>query len=158
LKTTVPYVDGVSNAEPATGGADPDSLDDVKDWGPRTLRHGFRAVAAEDFEDLARVAAPIVARARAITPHFDPIGHEEAPSPIADAGTVVVLIVPSGTEPRPTPGLGLLLDVQDYLAARAAPAATLRVTGPDWILVDVTLYVVPVSVDAANGMEGAIQA
>jgi hypothetical protein len=159
LKTTVPYVDGVTHHEPATGGADPEDRARLEARGPRILRHGDRAVAAQDFEDLACAASPAVARARALTPHFDPVEQEESPGPIADAGSVVVVIVPFGTEPRPTPSLGLLLDVQAHLEARTAPGLPLRVIAPDWVVVHVTaLSVVPASVAAASGLREAIEA
>ncbi len=53
LKTTVPYVDKVTNTEAAAGGADAETLDSLLERAPRTLRHGNRAVTVEDYEDLA---------------------------------------------------------------------------------------------------------
>lgn len=73
LKTTVPYVDSVSNLEPAAGGAEGESLERVKERGPKTLRHRGRAVTVEDMEDLALEASTEVARALAIAPQFNPI-------------------------------------------------------------------------------------
>ncbi len=70
LKTTLPYVDSVTNLEPASGGADRESLERVKERGPKALRHRQRAVTAQDIEDLAFDASADVARALAITPHF----------------------------------------------------------------------------------------
>ena len=75
LKTTIPYIDSVTNLEAAGGGADRESLERVKERGPKTLRHRFRAVTQQDIEDLAFEASPDVARARAITPKFDPNGN-----------------------------------------------------------------------------------
>ena len=66
LKTTVPYVDKVTNTEAAAGGADAETLDSLLVRAPRTLRHGNRAVTVEDYEDLAMLASPEVARARCI--------------------------------------------------------------------------------------------
>ncbi|WP_017718390.1 baseplate J/gp47 family protein [Kamptonema formosum] len=73
LKTTVPYVDSVTNLEAAAGGAEGESLEAVKERGPKALRHRGRAVTVEDMEDLALEASTEVARVRAITPHFNPI-------------------------------------------------------------------------------------
>lgn len=70
LKTTVPYVDGVTNHEAASGAAPQESLERVKERGPKQLRHRDRAVTAQDIEDLAFEASAEVARARAITPAF----------------------------------------------------------------------------------------
>jgi len=44
LKSTWPYIVGVSNPEAAAGGADEESLASVKARGPRTVRHRGRAV------------------------------------------------------------------------------------------------------------------
>jgi hypothetical protein len=73
LKTTLPYVAAVSNPEAASGGADAEALERVVERGPKTLRHRHRAVTAQDLEDLAFEASPAVARARAITPLFNPV-------------------------------------------------------------------------------------
>jgi len=70
LKTTVPYVDSVTNLEAASGGAEREALERVQERGPKSLRHRNRAVTAEDIEDLALEASEDVARALAITPDF----------------------------------------------------------------------------------------
>jgi predicted phage baseplate assembly protein len=66
LKTTVPYVDKVTNYEAAAGGADAESLGSLIERAPRSIRHNGRAVTVEDFEDVALLASPEVARARCI--------------------------------------------------------------------------------------------
>ena len=63
LKTTVPYIDTVINVEPADGGVAAESNAALLTRAPRALRHGGRAVALEDYQDLARSASPEVARA-----------------------------------------------------------------------------------------------
>lgn len=80
LKTTIPSIDRVTNLEPAGGGAEAEEIERVKARGAKFLRHRDRAVTAEDLEDLAFVASPAVARAKAITPHFDPITLQWFPS------------------------------------------------------------------------------
>jgi hypothetical protein len=100
-----------------------------------------------------------VSRARAITPHFDPIQLEESLSSVPDAGQVTMVIIPFGDDARPSPSAGLLHDVEDYLRARAAPAVTLRVVGPTWLAVDVVnLVVEPVSLEGADALRGEIVA
>lgn len=68
LKTTVPYVDRVTNPVAASGAASEESLAQVKVRGPKQLRHRGRAVTAQDLEDLAFEASAQVARARAMPP------------------------------------------------------------------------------------------
>ena len=51
LRTTVPYVDRVTNLEAAVGGQDLEDWDSLCERGSRWLRHRDRAVTAEDYED-----------------------------------------------------------------------------------------------------------
>ena len=74
----------VENRRPARGGVDGEDIENAKVRGPIRLRARGRAVTTEDYEQLAREAAPEVARVRAV-----------AAGDGADAGSVRVLIVPS---------------------------------------------------------------
>jgi len=159
LKSSVPYIDGVTNSQPSQGGAPAEPIDRVKARGPRVVRHRDRAVAAQDLEDLAADASADVAAAAAIVPIFNPYSlwlDPKAPVPtpdhaLAEAGRMGVIIVPD--EPgsvRPTPNLVLLSQVQDYLRQRCPPTADLWVAGPEWIAVTVQVTVVVTSVEEAD--------
>lgn len=84
LKSSIPYIARVNNRRPASGGVDGESIDEAKVRGPIVLRTLGRAVTAEDYEQLAREAAPEVARV-----HCVPAGDG------ADAGSLRVLVVPA---------------------------------------------------------------
>jgi predicted phage baseplate assembly protein len=84
LKSSIPFVAGVENRYPATGGVDGEDLDSAKARGPILLRTRNRAVTAEDFEQLTRAAAPEIARVKCL-----PAGDG------ADAGSVRILVVPA---------------------------------------------------------------
>jgi predicted phage baseplate assembly protein len=84
LRSSIPYVREVENRRAATGGVDGESLDNAKVRGPMLLRTRGRAVTTEDFEQIARSAAPEVARVRAV-------GAGDG----VDPGSVRVLVVPS---------------------------------------------------------------
>ncbi|NHC13802.1 putative baseplate assembly protein [Motilibacter deserti] len=89
LKDSVPYITSVDNRIAARGGTDPESVDEAKVRGPMVLRTRQRAVTAEDFENLAKQAAPnSVARARCVT------AGEAGVAP----GSVRVLLVPVAPE------------------------------------------------------------
>lgn len=81
LRSTLPYVRGVVNLGPATGGVDGETIAEAKVRGPLTLRTGQRAVTAGDFERLALESSTEVARARCL-------------SAGRDNGSVRLLIVP----------------------------------------------------------------
>ena len=84
LKSSIPFVAGVENRGPATGGVDGEDLESAKARGPILLRTRNRAVTAEDFEQLTRAAAPEIARVKCL-----PAGDG------AEAGSVRILVVPA---------------------------------------------------------------
>ena len=66
LRTTIPYVSGVTNLLPATGGVDAETIAEARVRGPLTLRTGQRAVTEGDFERLTQAASIEVARVRCL--------------------------------------------------------------------------------------------
>ncbi|WP_030394844.1 putative baseplate assembly protein [Kitasatospora purpeofusca] len=82
LRSSVPYVARVVNREAARGGVAGETIDNAKLRAPETLRMQERAVTAEDYEIIARQAAPSVRRVRCL------------PDRDAGAGAVRVLVVP----------------------------------------------------------------
>lgn len=84
LKSSIPYVATVVNRRAATGGVDGEDIENAKVRGPIVLRTLGRAVTTEDFEHLAKEAAPEVARVHCV-----------AAGDGADAGSIRVLVVPS---------------------------------------------------------------
>ncbi len=66
LRSTIPFVSGVTNLTPATGGVDAESVAEAKVRGPLTLRTGHRAVTAGDYERLTKEASIEVARTRCL--------------------------------------------------------------------------------------------
>jgi hypothetical protein len=142
LGTPVPGVAAVTNPAAADGGADPETLDAVRERGAHALRHRDRAVAANDVEWLARQAAGTrVARAVCL-PNLD---RGIAPNP----GWLSVLVIPAGDLPTPRPTPGLLSEVSGFLAARSSVSLTgpaagkINVAGPAYLQVTVEADVVP---------------
>lgn len=68
LRTTIPFVDTVTNRAAAVGGVDGEEIEQAKARGPASVRSGQRAVTAADYELLAREASRQIARARALPP------------------------------------------------------------------------------------------
>ncbi|MGH2733822.1 MAG: putative baseplate assembly protein, partial [Actinomycetota bacterium] len=86
LKSSIPYISRVENRERASGGVDGEGVEEAKVRGPILLRSRERAVTADDYEQLARQAAPEVARVRC------------APGDRTEAGAVRVLVIPAVVE------------------------------------------------------------
>ena len=81
VKKALAGVARVENRHAASGGVDAETLDEARDRAPVLLRTRDRAVTTEDYEHLAREAAPEVARVRC--------------SPAEGDGVVRVLVVPA---------------------------------------------------------------
>jgi predicted phage baseplate assembly protein len=153
LKTTVPYIAKAANPDASDGGADAETTDALLERMPRTLRHRDRAVTVEDYEDLARLASPEVARALCV-PLCDLFA-----DPLSKAvlrGAVSVIVVPRTSDVKPLPTLELLARVRDFLAARADVTASLAVVGPPYLRVDVTAEVAAATPDGASAVERAV--
>ena len=84
LRSSIPFIARIENRHPMAGGVDGEDIENAKIRGPITLRTRSRAVTAEDFEHIAREAAPELARVHAVTAGDG-----------ADAGSVRVLVVPA---------------------------------------------------------------
>ena len=121
---SVPFITGVTNPLPATGGMDTETQDQAKTRGPSEIRAGGRAVAAADYEILAlRATGAQVARAHAV-PGFHPVFPG---TPIPGVVCVFVIPVERGIGP-PTPSEETLRAVSDYLSSQLAPAGVEVVT------------------------------
>ncbi|MBN1937902.1 MAG: putative baseplate assembly protein [Anaerolineae bacterium] len=68
LRSAIPYVDRVSNLYRAIGGRDQESLEEARLRAQREVRAQQRAVTAEDYENLGRVASRRVARVKCNAP------------------------------------------------------------------------------------------
>ncbi|MCU0541074.1 MAG: putative baseplate assembly protein [Oscillatoriaceae cyanobacterium Prado104] len=172
LKTTIPYIDRVTNLEAAAGGSDREPIDRVKERGQKFIRHRNRAVTVQDFEDLAYEASPDIARVKAIAPNYDPLTEElwlddreltqqQRDEKVTElkkirAGLVKLFVVPRNNSPQPIPSLALIDRVENYLRDRASPALNLWVGSPQWLEVTVTAEVVPTSLEVADAVRNAV--
>jgi predicted phage baseplate assembly protein len=129
LKSSIPYVAGVTNRRPASGGVDGEDVENAKVRGPIVLRTLGRAVTTEDYEHLAREAAPEVARVHCV-----------AAGDGADAGSVRVLVVPAAAAGAGRLRFEQLIPAEETLRAIAARLDECRVIGAR-VLVEPPLYV-----------------
>ncbi|MDB4881912.1 MAG: hypothetical protein JWL95_678 [Gemmatimonadetes bacterium] len=142
----------VSNVRDAEGGADGETVEQLLERAPASLRDRRQAVTAADYESMALEASPAVAVARAL-----PTTH---PSGRYAPGWVTVKIVPQSADPRPMPSFELRQQVQRSLAQRA-PAAIARhiaVIPPTYLAVGVQAVLAPVDASAAGPVLATVQA
>ncbi|WP_426562070.1 putative baseplate assembly protein [Angustibacter sp. McL0619] len=123
LETSIPYISRVDNPVRAIGGHDAESAEEVRRRIPLTLRSRGRAVTSDDFEYLAREAAPELARVHCIANE--------------SAGSATVLVVPWIVEGSGrmafldlVPDQVLLERVRDYLDDRRIVGTRLLVEPP----------------------------
>ena len=175
LKTTIPYIDSVTNYEAARGGAEQESLTRVKQRVPKQLRHRDRAVTNQDFEDLAYESFAEIARVKVISPELRQIGTKKSQdywNPLDEKNWidksgevkkksvnkrkqikpsyVEVIIVPHSRDRIPTPSLELIERVENYLSDRCLTTVELAVTAPKWQEITVKVEIVPLSLEAAD--------
>lgn len=140
LKSSIPYVAAVTNATPAIGGEDAETLQMAMMRGPQLLRARSRAVTTDDFTYLAMQATPEIARARCVPPTPEDIA--------AGRSTVRLLLVPeSGHIETPIPPHELRLgdrarsEVMSYLDDRRLLTYTVQIDTPDYRFVSVAVDV-----------------
>ncbi|PWT83693.1 MAG: putative baseplate assembly protein [Blastocatellia bacterium] len=148
LRAAIPSIESVVNPIAAVGGADLESADLVRHRGATTLRHRQRAVTAEDYEDLARLASSQVVRAECIPLYdlsADPASRWQQP------GVVSLIIVPNSRSPRPVADGELLRQVRIYLDRRRNSSTELVVVGPEYVQISIDVELV-----IADGNEAGI--
>lgn len=131
LMSAIPLVDHVVNRRPASGGVDAEPLDNARERGPILLRTRNRAVTPEDYEHLARAAAPEVARVRCV-PSVDDADQDEA-------GAARVLVVPAVTATDDQARFEELVPSDETLARIAAHLDERRTIGAR-VVVEPPLY------------------
>jgi len=150
LRTTIPYVESVTNVDAASGGQDAQDAPSTQYSALAWLRHRDRAVCLEDYAALALRASPEVARAVAL-------GVDELrglkrlaldrPADPPRSGIVGVSIVPHSGVPEPQPSRALLANVKRYLDACRPAGVELILFGPSYVRVNV-LAALAISGDA----------
>lgn len=138
LRSSIAGVDRVENLESAAGGTDAETVENAKVRGPMSMRAAGRAVTAEDYERLTRIAAPSIARVRAVAPD-------------QPGGPVRLLLVPEvkdeqGREPSIDAFAlddGVLQAVEEYLSERRVLGTVVELGAPFYQGVSVAALVHP---------------
>lgn len=132
LRSSVPYVASVKNYEPAVGGRDAESLDEMKIRALRILRQRDTAVTASDFEHLAVQSS----RGRIARAYCRPPTEEEAGGA---AGRTIVVIVPDD-ETAGDPPLAdesMIDEVERYIDERRMVGTVFKVVSVEWQRIEV---------------------
>jgi hypothetical protein len=149
LKQSLTFVEGVTNVTPAGGGADMETIEEVKARAPHLFRSRFRAVTAEDFEWIARQASTSVARSRCI-PCRDREGEVTVvvvPKVAADAGGEVV---------KPMPSTELMRRVKAELDAHKLVSTIVHVVRPRYRNLAVSVTVIRQAAGSSEAVKSEI--
>jgi hypothetical protein len=155
LRSSLPFVDTVTNVVAASGGSDPESVDDVLERGPQTIKNRDRAVTTEDYVWLAQQASTLVHQVKCL-PTTRPTSNGQLQF---DPGSVTLLLVPVSDEPQPQPSQQLIRQVQEALRERslAILQPNIFVMPPAYVAVRVRAEVVPTVPEEASVVEGRIE-
>jgi predicted phage baseplate assembly protein len=118
LVSSAPFLVGVSNPLPASGGRDEDSLQQTLLSGPEKIRARDRAVTTADYELMALLAKGAdIRRAHAVAGMHAGLNGAGVPGAVS-----VFLLGPPRSDGPPYPDPGSLDAVSRYLSERIAPA------------------------------------
>jgi predicted phage baseplate assembly protein len=141
MRSAVPYIDRVTNMRRAVGGRDQETLDEAKERARREMRAQYRAVTAEDFENLALSAGREVARVKCLAP--------STVDSTLPPGMVELLVVPAvadavmaGDLSRLQLNARTITKVQQYLDEYRLLTTMLRVREPKYVGVKVRAEIV----------------
>lgn len=127
----IPFISGCTNFYAAEGGADMETVENLKARAAGAFKSLQRAVTSEDFEWLAREASPSVCRAHCLKKR----------TTNNEVCTVIVPVRPinSGYETKLIPSRELIRRVQEYLDERKIVGTPICVQGPVYKEFNVTL-------------------
>lgn len=154
LKSSIPFIDAVTNPVPGGGGAEEESMERVRRRAPKQLRDRRKSVFTDDFERIAMAASRELARAKCI-PGMDEAGDH---SP----GWVTLLIVPNTRRKRPAPSVELKRRALEALRERAPATLVdperprLVVRGPSFVEASVEATLKADGVESISTLEETV--
>ncbi|NOZ01714.1 MAG: putative baseplate assembly protein, partial [Deltaproteobacteria bacterium] len=151
MKQSLTFIESVENMMPAGGGADMETVEEIKSRAPHLFRSRYRAVTAEDYEWIARQASTSVARARCI-----PCKGRE--------GEVTVVLVPKmassasdgGDAVKPLPSTELMRRVKQELDAHKLVSTIVHVVRPRYRNLNVSVSVIRQAAGSSEAVKSAI--
>lgn len=152
LKSSLQFVDNITNPAPGTGGAAAESTNRVMSRASKQLRDRNRAVTEVDYERIAMDAARRLARVKCI-PGMNRAGESAS-------GWITLLLVPNAPRTKPVPSTGLKektrVAVGDRAPATLIAADRLVVRGPSYVRVSVETDMVAEGRVSVGMLEGAV--
>jgi hypothetical protein len=134
ISQSIPFVAGCDNPFPAEGGADMETVDNLKSRAAGVFKSLERAVTAEDFEWLSREASSSVGRAHCLKER----------NPQGAICIVIIPVIPSGENLRYklVPSRELIRRIKIYLDERKLVGTKIKVEAPHYRHFNIALTLV----------------
>lgn len=145
----------VINTEPAIGGSDPETLDQIRNAAPLTLRANNRAVTLQDYADLA-LSVNDVSKANATASVWNSVTLYIAPT----RNSVSIELAPGYDELGATTieYANLKSDVEDYLEDKILLGTSVTVSPPSYVDASVTIRYTKLPQYTTDQIEKSIKA
>jgi len=140
MKTSIPFISGVLNPEPAFGGSDTEQKNQLLERGPFFIKHRDKAVTREDFERIPYQVSSLIARSKCILSH----------------NRIIIIIIPYDNSEMPLPSSELLRQVKNYIVKRSLSSVSpshIAIQKPDYLPVDIAVDIFPVSLENSTLLE-----
>jgi predicted phage baseplate assembly protein len=155
LTTSLAYVARVTNLRRASGGRDPETMEEVAARAQREMKAQLRAVTPEDYEHLTLKATRATARVKCNSPRAS--GGQVVP------GTVEILTVPDATDALRAGDLSrlhvdrtLVNTIEGYLDEYRLLTTILRIKEPNYVGVKVHAQIVPAEYSAPEAVTSRV--
>lgn len=136
LKTSVAFVDKVSNPIPAGGGSDIEIITNAAERGSHNIKNRDRVITEEDYEYMVKAFSSGIARVKCLSDSGNINGKITN-----KAGNVAVVIIPSMADDKPVPSIQLVSQVRNYLNDFAPATADIYVVPPHYWFVNIDISI-----------------
>lgn len=143
LKSSIRFIDRLTNPMKGQAGADAETVDEVIQRGPQLINHRNRVVTLHDFEQLAAQASADIKRTKGYTS-----GRE-----------VHIIAVPDSLDEQPVISQPEREKIEAYLAQRCLNTVLpheIVIDNPKYIPIDTSIKVIPISMEKAVSAKSAV--
>lgn len=149
MQVSVAYIDRVFNPESAVGGCDRENISEAISRAPHTIKHGNRAVTAEDFETICMEVSRNVERVKCL-PNINTLGEKEN-------GCLTLVVMPRGGRNASALFPGLQGEIERELGLKAAGRLAfpnrIRIIQPAYLEISINAILVVKDMDDIIGAE-----
>lgn len=155
LRKAIPYIDSVFNPVDAEGGTDVEDMTQIRDRGPRSIRHRNKAVTLTDYEWIVQEASPKIAKVKGLS--------VTNPQKQFRPGWITMMVLPYSDDVKPLPSAELISDVTTYLSSKAMTCLTdevelqqINIIPPNYLRIDADAKIVVKNISDVKEAESLV--